>query len=213
MRLLGMLALVLALVVTGVPSQAAAPDTSKDPRAIVRSALDEVLAVLGNSQLNETQRFGRVKEIAYAQFDFDTMSKLVLARNWKRFDAQQREEFTREFRELLASTYGERLDRYGDVEVAITGEQKHKRGDVSILTAVTEGQFEGVEINYRLRPEQGTWKVIDVVIEGISLVSSYRTQFRDALSGSSPAKLLERMREKNIVPAGGESVATSPAST
>jgi len=188
----------LVLVLSTLPAVAKA----QDAKTVVRGALDRVLAALVDPKLDEDQRYAKVTQIAYANFDFETMSKLVLARDWKRFDKGQQIEFVKEFKDLLSRTYGERLSRYGDVKVALTGEQSHKRGDVTVDTEITAGEFKGVQIDYRMRPEAETWKVIDVKIEGISLVSSYRTQFRDALANSTPDKLLQRMRDKNLGASG-----------
>lgn len=188
-------AAILFALLLGTSALAADVDGAKK---VVRGALDQVLAILADPSLSEDARYEKVQAIAYDNFDFATMSKLVLARNWKRFDSSQQTEFVAEFQDLLSRTYGERLSRYGDVKVALTGERTHKRGDVTVDTEITAGEFKGAQINYRMRPKGGSWKVIDVKIEGISLVSSYRTQFRDALANSSPEKLLQRMKDKNL---------------
>ena len=170
------------------------------PRAVVEQAVVEVLAVLGDASLQRSQRLRRIEEVAYAHFDFATMSKLVLARSWRRFSPDQQVEFIAEFKGLLSRRYGSRLDRYSEEGVDITGEKQEARGDVTVLTEVVGGGFEGATINYRMRKTAESWKAIDVVVEGVSLVSSYRTQFRDLLGDGSPALVLERMREKNAAP-------------
>ncbi len=171
---------------------------------MVDQAVAQVLAILRNASLDRSERMRRIEEVAYSHFDFTTMSKLVLARNWRRFSAEQQEGFIVEFKGLLSRRYGTRLDRFSDEGVEVTGEREESRGDVSVLTEVTSGGFEGATINYRMRKRGDTWKAIDVVVEGVSLVSSYRTQFRDLLGDESPAQLLERMREKNATPPDDE---------
>lgn len=166
-------------------------------RVVVSGVMDKVLAILSNKGLSDDQRLRRIEAIAYANFDFETMAKLVLARNWKTFSKDERGQFVAEFKNLLARNYGSRLQRYSDEGVEVVGARGELRGDVSVQTRIVGGNFDGATVNYRMREREGMWKAIDAVVEGVSLVSSYRTQFREVLSGSSPAKLLERMREKN----------------
>jgi phospholipid transport system substrate-binding protein len=79
----------------------------------------------------------------------------------------------------------------------MTGARLEPRNDVTVLTQVVGGQFDGVEMNYRLRERGGEWRVIDVVIEGVSLVANFRSQFKQVLSRGDPDDLLEQMRKKN----------------
>ncbi len=167
------------------------------PREVIEQTVDGVLAVLRDPALSQGDRHAAIEAIAYERFDFTTMSKLVLARNWKRFSAEQRDEFLREFKDYLASSYGDRIDRYEQEEVEIVGEREEPRGDVTVQTRIVGGENAGVTVDYRLRGRTGRWLVIDVVVEGISLVSNYRDQFREVLSNGGPDHLLARLREKN----------------
>ena len=174
---------------------------AQTPRDVVAQTLDEVLAVLTDSALDGAQRKHLIEEIAYAHFDFVTMSKLVLARNWRRLSDDQRDVFIREFKVLLSRSYGSRLDRWGDEKFEIGVERVEPRGDVTVKTQIVGGGFDGTEIAYRLRKSKsGQWRAIDVVAEGVSLLSSYRTQFRDAMSSSGPEGLIEQMKQKNARP-------------
>lgn len=193
------LGLACAVILTFPISEAMAAETP-GPRAVVDQAIEQVLKVLKTPELGRPERIRRIEEIAYSHFDFTTMSKLVLARNWRRFSPEEQTQFIVEFKRLLSRRYGSRLDRYSDEGVVISGEKSEPRGDVTVLTEVEGGDFEGVTINYRMRKMDDTWKAIDVVVEGVSLVSSYRTQFRDLLSEEPPSGVLERMREKNSRP-------------
>ncbi len=170
----------------------------RSPRAVVEETVAEVLVVLKNKDLPTPERHRRVQEIAYSAFDFSTMSRLVLARNWKRFTPEQRQAFEREFKLFLANNYRSRVDGYAQEEVEILGERKEPRGDVTVRTRIVGGEYEGANIDYRLRNRTEQWLVIDVVIEGISLVSNYRDQFKAVLSGGGgPEDLLDRLRKKN----------------
>ena len=189
-------AMVAPRLAASVP-EAEAPVTSA-PRAAVSQTIDDVLAVLADSTLDPSRRRQRIEDIAYAHFDFKTMSKLVLARGWRLFSSDQMTAFTHEFKVLLSRSYGGRLDRWGDERVEMVGEEVVSRGHVVVKTRIVGGNFDGATIDYRLRKlTSGEWKAIDVVVEGVSLVSTYRSQFRDLIEGGGPDDLLRQMKKKN----------------
>jgi len=167
------------------------------PRAVVRETVDEVLAVLADETASGDVRARRIEEIAYARFDFATMSRLVVARNWKRFDADQRVAFQKEFKHFLANNYRARIDGYEQEQVDVLAERQEPRGDVTVRTRIVGGKFDGTTVDYRLRDRGRGWLVIDVVIEGISLVSNYRDQFKEVISRGGPEELLTKLAAKN----------------
>jgi phospholipid transport system substrate-binding protein len=177
----------------------ALPATAAGPQETMRETIDQVLAVLNDSSLDDDQRRASIEEIAYARFDMYTMSRLVLARAWKRFSTPQREEYITEFKKYLANNYGGRINRYDQEEVEILGAREEPRGDVTIRTRIVGGEFEDTLVDYRMRQKGDEWLVIDVVIEGISMVSNFRDQFKEVLSRGGPEHLLEKLREKNAL--------------
>jgi phospholipid transport system substrate-binding protein len=180
----------------------ATPGLAEDsPDAIVRKTVDRVLEILASKDESEDQRRHRIEEIAYDRFDFATISQLVLARHWSRFSPEQRQEFVEQFKIHLSKNYGTRIMRYDQQRVAIVGQRVEPRGDVTVGTRIEGGSADGVEVDYRLRrldqEKDGPWMVIDVIIEGVSLVSNYRSQFSEILGRGSPDDLLRQLREKN----------------
>jgi phospholipid transport system substrate-binding protein len=175
----------------------AAADPSA-PRLVIQETADAVIAVLNDGTLDTVERRKRIENIALERFDFDTMSRLVLGRNWKSLSVPQQEEFRREFRTLLSESYGRRIDRYEQEKVAILGERTEERGDVTVQTKIIGGQANDLQVDYRLRQKDGRWRVIDVVVEGASLVSNYRSQFAEVMSQGGAETLLKRMRERKI---------------
>ena len=81
--------------------------------------------------------------------------------------------------------------------MAVVGNQPEQRGDVTVLSKVVGGQFDGATMDYRVRGKTGTWLVIDVIIEGVSLVSNFRTQFQPILASGGAEELLNRLKDKN----------------
>lgn len=167
------------------------------PRALAQKTLNEVMAVLAQRDIPSADRVSQIEEIAFGVFDFPTISKLVLARNWKRFSEEQRQQFIGEFKLYLSRTYGGRIDRYEQAEILVYGARIEPRGDVTVLSRTVGRKFDGIEMNYRMRLRNGQWKVIDIVIAGVSLVSNFRSQFGEVISRDGPESLFEQMRAKN----------------
>jgi phospholipid transport system substrate-binding protein len=168
------------------------------PREVVEDTVAKVLAILADEALDTETRRARIEAIAFDVFDFTTMSKLVLARNWKRFTQEQRYTFVREFKAHLSRSYGSRLDRYRQERVDIVSTREEPRGDVTVVTRVRGGQFDDIEMRYRLRYRNERWRAIDVVIEGVSLIANFRSQFAEVLSKGGPESLIEQLRTKNF---------------
>jgi phospholipid transport system substrate-binding protein len=184
--------LALALLVGG-PALA---DPATDARTAMQSTIDSVLQILRGPGSDEQQR-AEIETLAKQRFDFTTMSKLVLKRDWKRFQPAEQTEFVNEFTEYLSASYGTRIARYKNEQVATLGTRSESNGDVTVQTAIKGGQFDGATVDYRMRQIGGKWQVIDVVIEGISLVSNFRQQFADVIAKGGPQELLKRIKAKN----------------
>jgi len=185
------------LLLVGIESASANADLTAAPKAVIEETVTKVLAVLSGDGSSE-QRITEIEQIAYEVFDFTTMSKLTLARGWRKLDDGQKREFVQEFKRLLSRTYGSRVDSYSQEKVEVYGVQVEPRDDVTIKTMIKGGQYDGVEINYRLRNREDRWRIIDVVIEGVSLVSSYRSQFKDIMAQGGPTELLSKIKDKNF---------------
>jgi phospholipid transport system substrate-binding protein len=181
----------------------AAADPAGEARAVMERTVEDVLAILQNTKLPIQEKRDRIQDIAYERFDFETMSKLVLKRDWKKFDAAQQREFVVEFREHLSARYGESLGQYEGQTADVIGQRLESNGDVTVKTLIRGGQYDGTPVDYRLR-NRSSWQVIDVVIENVSLVSSFRQQFADVLSKGGPEGVLKRLKERNAARAAAK---------
>lgn len=178
---------------------AAATPVDAGPREAMQQVIDEVLAVLNDESLDSQRRRAAIEDIAYVHFDMPTVSRLVLARSWKRFSPEQREQYVEEFKTYLSNNYSSRIDRYDQEQVEILGTRDEPRGDVTVKTRIVGGEFENALVDYRMRQKEGQWRIIDVIIEGISMVSNFRDQFKEVLSRGGPEHLLAKLREKNAL--------------
>jgi phospholipid transport system substrate-binding protein len=177
------------------PHGAAAAET---PAEVVQQTSDAVIAVLADKRLTGDEKRHKVEDIVYKHFDFDTLSRLVLARNWRQLNTTQRAEFTEEFKKHLSITYGKNVETYNNERAVVVGERAESDNDWTVKTKIVRPNAEDILVDYRLRKEDDTWRVIDVIIEGVSLVANYRSQFQEIISNDGAAKLIQLLHDKNL---------------
>ena len=137
----------------------------------------------------------KISAISNEMFDFTELSKRSLGQNWNKMNADQQKEFVRLFKSLLEDTYADKITAYTDEKLVFGKETSLSEKTVEVQTSVV-AKTSTVQINYRVIEENGHWKVYDVVIEGVSLITNYRTQFREILASKTPEALLETLRKK-----------------
>lgn len=170
------------------------------PTDQTRATVDKVLDILNNAELRteakKNERRVQLRAVISPRFDFADMAKRSLANHWARRSAQEQQEFVKVFTDLLENSYLDKIASYNGEKIAYLREtQDNDRAEV--FTKVVTKKGEEFSINYALHPVSGTWKVYDVVIENISLVNNYRSQFNRVLANASFAELLQRLREKS----------------
>jgi phospholipid transport system substrate-binding protein len=110
--------------------------------------------------------------------------------------AEQQKEFVQLFRELLQGVYADRLLAYSDQKIIFDKETMLKKGSAEVQSFLQTSDGKRIPLFYRLTDNSGSWRVYDVIIEGVSMVKNYRTQFREIISKDSPDKLLQVLRDK-----------------
>ena len=191
--LTALVALAMTLVLR--PQPAVADDGAQQ---VVRQLTDKVIGVLQDKSASAEAKRGKIRDIVIDYIDFETMSQLTLARNWKPLSDDQKQQFVQEFKEHLAVTYGRNVESYNNEKVQITGDRDAGRGDWIVTTKILRPAGGGdILVDYRLRKKDGTWKVIDLVIERVSLVSNFRSQFQEIMANGGIDKLLKQLHEKN----------------
>jgi len=177
---------------------AVSPAADPSPTQVVDGLANQVLPILRDESLTAAQKRDRIEQIAYQAMDFGTLSRLVLARNWSKFSPAQQSAFEAEFKRHLSVTYGRNVENYNNETVQMLGERPESHGDVTVLTKILRGGASAdVLVDYRLRQRDGQWKIIDVIVERVSLVSNFRSQFQDIVSNGGPDRLITLLKEKN----------------
>ena len=167
------------------------------PTETVKSMVDEVIRLLSDPAVdNPAQRPAirrRVKAAVDRRFDYEEMAKRSLGPTWGKLSGSQRSEFVRLFSELLEASYSDKLEHYSGETVKYLSESRE--GEQAEVRTVLLRRNDRIPMNYRLVNQSG-WKIYDVVIEGVSLVSNYRSQFQQVIHQSSYAELVRRLRTK-----------------
>jgi phospholipid transport system substrate-binding protein len=187
----------LAVCALAIPAWPGDAEAQSPATAFMQKTVDEVLSVLNDPKLDAAGRRSKLEEIAYSRFHFETVSKYVVARYWKTFSAEEKKEFIETFKTFLSRTYGDRIERYQNEQVEIVGERPEGRADRVVMTRIVGGNYDSAEVDYRLREIDGAWRVVDVKIEGISLVMNYRDQFKSFLARGGAPALLDALQKKN----------------
>ncbi len=164
------------------------------PSDRVKQTVDSVLAVMKNPDLDATQRRDQVRDIVRQRFDYESMSQVILATNWRSATASQREQFITLFRELLEQTYFSAMDSYNNQEVRM-GRERQKGKLAEVQTFITSASKE-VPVSYKLRLRNDDWYAYDVTVDGVSLVSNYRTSFRNLAKEKGMDGLLSELAQK-----------------
>jgi phospholipid transport system substrate-binding protein len=204
----------LAVTVTALVSlqATAAPDT---PEEVIRSTSVKVIEVLADKSRTTEQKKVILDGYLDTCCDFVTISKLVMAKNWKSLKEDQQGEFIALFRKYLVATYGDNIENYAGETVEVLSGRKEARDDYTVLTKIARGGGQAdLLVDYRLRKaENGEWKIIDVIAEGISMVSNLRSQFQEVITREGTDGLLAQLREKtkSTASSGAGAVAKSAA--
>ncbi len=175
------------------------------PRETVESAVGRVVTLLQDGDAVKTESTARqaadrrteIRRLARELFDFEEVTRRTLSRHWAARSADERAEFVALFTDLLERSYVTRVEAYAGENIAYFGEAV----DASYATVrskiLTDRRSE-IALDYRLHLRDGRWRVYDLQIDGVSFVSTYRSQFDRIIQAESYAALVERMRKKSF---------------
>jgi phospholipid transport system substrate-binding protein len=196
-------AVFLALIFSFNMSTVFADDAMPEPQAIVKEASDKMLQALKDNKeeldKNPSHIFSLVEAILMPNFDFDRMSKLALGKNWRQADKQQQAQFTEEFRLLLIRTYSTAMMEYSDQEIRflpMKGDLSNKKTKVDMEIIQVGGPSIPMSLSmYQNKADK--WKAYDVRIDGISLVTNYRSTFSTEIRNKGMDQLITDLAKRN----------------
>ena len=145
-----------------------------------------------------------LRDAIYPKFDFPEMARRSLGSHWQKRSPQEQQEFVRVFTELIESSYMSNIEAYNGEKVTF-GAERQERDYAEVDTKITTKKGEEISVVYKLRQAGSDWKIYDVVIENISLVNNYRSQFNRVIAQSSYDELFRKMKDKQFDAAGKKS--------
>jgi phospholipid transport system substrate-binding protein len=175
------------------------PAYADAPLSTVQANVNKVLDVLRDPALKadsaKVTKKEKLRSIYGSMFDEVELSKRTLARNWNKLNTAQRQEFVQLFQDVLEKAYVDKILSYTNEKITYEKEIKLTENQFEVQTLVITSS-KNVPIFYRVILSGGNWKVYDVIIENVSLVQNYRTQFNNILEKNTPEQLLEILRKK-----------------
>ena len=188
----------MALVaLTTIPAAA----VSLEPMATIKGPIDAVITLLNDPKYNVTGTKSAQRDEIWKNvkpmFDFDEIAKRAVARNWSDFNDTEKAEFTDVFAQFLGNTYIDKIQgEYHNEQIVYLGQDFYSDTYAEVKTQIVRETLK-TPVNYRmLKGGEGRWMVYDIIVEGVSLVKNYRTQFASILNKDKPAQLIQQLKDK-----------------
>lgn len=200
-RLTGLAA---ALATGGVTGGAGAEQAAVDPKGFIEQLGVYAIEALTEPDLSVSERERRFRDMLDRSFDLPAIGRFVLGRHWRAASEAEREEFLRLFEAFIVKSYAARFADYAGEQFQVHG-VRQEQGYAIVRSTVIRPGAENVQVDWRLRGRDGAFKVIDIVVEGISMVVTQRADFGSAIqsSGGTVAGLLRLLRQK-VGPIAGQ---------
>jgi len=189
--------ILLTLALTTILPLQAFADTGDDPKVVVETAVNGIIHVLKsrpNQDVITSDERDAIRQSIEGYFDFREMAKRSLGKPWRKMNDAQRTEFVGTFRELLEHSYGNRLSEYHDQTVEY-GDVKTK-GRIAIINTEVVDAEKRTPVRYKLVHRKDGWRVYDIKVEGISMISTFRSDFKQAVSKNGLDGFLGKLKKQ-----------------
>ncbi len=189
---LSFLVVVFAVILAWNPGLAVASQVTED----VKDTIDKVIKIVGREDLKDNKEARRqaLREVIDQRFNYHQMVRRALAKNWRGRSDQERREFTGLFKKLLENSYASKLESYSDETINFTDEVI--KGKYALVKTEVVRKASTIAVDYKLINGAGVWKIYDFVIEGVSMVRNYRSQFSKIIRKDSYEGLVRKLTDK-----------------
>jgi len=186
-------AIVAAALATAAPARA-----SNDPAVVVHGLVNQALGVLRNNQMPLAQKQDRLRALVAQSFDFGEMSRSALGYHWRSLTPAQRADFTQLFTQFIEDSYLSKISEYKGQSVTFTKTMQLAPGYTQVGSKVLQpGGGDPISLDYRLKFENGEWRIYDVTVDAISIIANYRNQFNRVINGKGFPTLMADLRAKS----------------
>jgi phospholipid transport system substrate-binding protein len=198
-KLLLTMSLLVSLSLLGFSTSSFALD---GPDELVKKTAEDVLATVKSDKDiqagDQAKIFALAEEKIVPNFNFDKVSRMVLGKNWTKATPDQKTAFQAEFRTLLIRTYATALSKYRNQTIEYKPFRMVNESTIaSVKTQIVQPGGQPIAVDYTLEKQADAWKVYDIVIEGVSLVTNYRGQFSDEIRQNGLDSLIKKLSDKN----------------
>ena len=189
---LSFLVVAFTVILVWNPGVAMASQVTED----VKDTIDKVIEIVGREDLknNKGARREALREVIDQRFNYHQMVRRALAKNWKSRSDQERRKFTGLFKKLLENSYASKLESYSDETINFTDEVI--KGKYALVKTKVVRKATTITVDYKLINGNGVWKIYDFVIEGVSMVRNYRSQFSKIIRKDSYEGLVRKLTDK-----------------
>jgi len=188
------------IVLIGSVAFGSSGQIQEPPTEVVRSTLTKVFRILEDETLKDPAKLiprrHMLEEVIASHFDYTEMSKRALAVHWVPLTAGERAEFVDLFKSFLSDRYAEKIESYSGEQVAYLSERIE--GNYAEVRTELRSSKVAIPMDYRLHGKDGTWHAYDLIVDGVSLVKNYRSQFEKIIRSSSYQELVRRLRERTV---------------
>ncbi|KRP07063.1 MAG: toluene tolerance protein [Methylophilales bacterium BACL14 MAG-120920-bin58] len=172
------------------------------PDELVRKTADDVISIIKQDkdiQAGDTNKIYKLaEEKILPNFDFERISRLVLGKAWRTATDDQKTQFKYEFKNLLLRTYAVALSKYKDQKIEYKPLRMKPTDEiVTVKTEIIQSGAQPIDVDYALAKQDNSWLVIDIIIEGVSLVTNYRSQFASEIKRNGMDSLIKELANKN----------------
>ena len=186
--------LIYTVLILFITAQTGLTSNENEAQALLKTKLDAAIAVLQKKDLDQQKKYEQLVEIVKPMFDFHLMAKLSLGRKyWPGLSEEKKDEFTDLFIKRLQAAYLEKLSLYTDEKVFFKTPVQDKR-KVRIPTEIISNNNR-ISMIYKMYKSKKDWKIYDIEVEGVSIISTYRSQFDQVLSKGTIDELLQRLEK------------------
>lgn len=165
--------LVAFTLIAAAPAQAAAGE----PGQFVSTLASDTIAVLSNDKISDSERQGAFRALLTDGFDLPLIARFVVGRYWRGASEAERAEFMATFEDYLVGSYAARLGNYSGQLLRVMNNRNVDGNDVMVASEIQQGSGPAIKIDWRLRRNQNTWRIIDIAVEGVSMAVAQRSEF------------------------------------
>jgi len=197
MRLIRLLVLGLLVSVTAAHPAAATTTSPEEAQRFIQKLGDTAVKILSDKSIPLTERETKIRELLRQNFDLDTIGRFVLSRYWRTASADQKSEYMSLFSEYVLKTYARRLGAYSNEQFKVMSSKPLGSRDAIVLTEITQqAGGQPITAGWRVRDTNNSDKIIDVMVEGVSMVAAQRSEFESIIQKQGLTGLIEILRAK-----------------